>query len=152
MLSNMKTSIFTLADLSWDTLAKIKRWFRPDITRHGFALQSFDNNASLKVVEVHNSVGQTVALCPIEPCFLVNMILNPEATRIEIGVAGNNVDRGLELIAQQEGMTRFLIVCPPDYPSQPDEKWVRVVERQVPQVAAMQCTNHPSQPHTALSN
>ncbi|HEX3642350.1 MAG TPA: hypothetical protein VHV10_13750 [Ktedonobacteraceae bacterium] len=134
----MKTSIFKFADLSWESLTKIKKWFRQDIVRDGFSLQSFNNNPSLKVVEVTNSVGQTIAFCPIEPCFVVNQIVNPQATTIEACVAGDNADRALARLAQQEGITRFLIICPPDYPSQPDERWVRIIERKVSQVAAMQ--------------
>ena len=135
MLSNMKTTIFKFADLSWSALANIKSWFRQDIARAGFTLENFSNNPSMKVVQVENSVGQTIALCPIEPCFLVSQLINPEATIVETGVAGDYADRALARYAQQEGMTRFLIVCPPDYPSQADEKWVRIIERKVPLAA-----------------
>ncbi len=111
MLSSMKTTIFKFADLSWPTLANIKKWFRQDIARPGFTLENFSNNPSMKVVQVENSVGQTIALCPIEPCFLVSQLINPEATIIETGVAGDLAPIVLlQDMAQQEGMTRFLIV------------------------------------------
>jgi hypothetical protein len=152
MLSNMKTSIFKFADLSWDSLAKIKKWFRQDIVRDGFNLQSFRNNPSLKVVEVHNSVGETIALFPIEPCFVVNQIVNPQATPIEASVAGDNADRALAKLAQQEGITRFLIICPTNSPTQPDERWVRIIERTVPQVTATQSVDCAKQSTTAYIN
>ena len=152
MLSNMKTSIFKLSDLSWDSLTKIKKWFRQDIVRSGFTLQSFNNNPSLKVVEVQNSVGQTIVFCPIEPCFVVNQIVNPKATTIEACAAGDKADHALALLAQREGITRFLIICPTDYPTQPDERWVRIIERKVPQLAAMQSVDCASQSTTAYIN
>jgi hypothetical protein len=152
MLNNMNTRIFKMADLSWDAMVKIKRWFRPDVVRETLTLDSLSNNPSLKVAEVTNSVGQTVSFCVIEPTFVVSPIVNPKATVIETGKAGDFADRALTSMAQHEGMTRFLIVCPPDYPSQPDERWVRIIERKVPNISAMQCADRTPQPHTALSN
>jgi hypothetical protein len=150
MLNSMKTSIWKYADLSWDTLSKLKAWFRPDIAREGFTLENLNN--SIKVVEVKNSVNQTVALCPIERCFIVQQIVNPQATLIETGRAGDFVDQQLERLAQSEGMERFLIALPSSYPSQPDEVWVRVISRQVPQIAAMQSIDGAAQAHSALNN
>jgi hypothetical protein len=150
MLNCMKTSIWKYADLSWETLARLKKWFRQDIAREGFTLDNFNNN--IKVIEVKNSVNQTIALCPIEKCFIVQQIVNPQATVIEIGYAGDFVDRELARLAQSEGMDRFLIAVPSSYPTQPDEVWVRVISRRVPQNLAMQCGDCTSHSHTALSN
>jgi hypothetical protein len=71
----MKVSILKLSDMSWAALANIKRWFRQDFARDGFSLESFNNNPSMKIVQVENSVGQTITLCPIEPCFLVSQLV-----------------------------------------------------------------------------
>lgn len=150
MLNCMKTSIWKYADLSWETLAKLKAWFRPDIAREGFTLENLNN--SIKVVEVKNSVNQTVALCPIERCFIVQQIVNPESTVIESGRAGDFADQALARLAQSEGMDRFLIAVPSSYPTQPDEVWVRVISRRVPQIAAMQSVDFTSQAHAARSN
>lgn len=150
MLS-FKTSIFKVCDLSWSALASIKSWFRQDIVRDGFNLESFDN-PSLKVVEVKNPTGQTVAICPVETCFLVNQIINPKANPIEAQQAGNCVDAQLAWMAQKDGATRFLIVVPNNIPTQPDEKWIRIIERKVPKIATMQSVDCAAQLTSAYIN
>src|SRR5579864_8147956 len=138
MLSTLKTSIWRYCDLSWSSLAKIKSWFRPDTVRDGFKLQSVADNLSLRIVQVDNSVGQTVSFNLIEPCFLVNHIVNPQATPTETQFAGDWADAALARMAQREGVTHFLIVVPSNFPSHPDEQWIRIIPRNVPQIAAMQ--------------
>jgi hypothetical protein len=77
---------------------------------------------------------------------------NPAATTIETGVAGDHTDAALAQMAQSEGVTRFLIVVPPNYPSTPNAKWVRIIERKVPQIAAMQSVDCAAQSATAYIN
>lgn len=152
MLNCMNARIFKICDLSWDALAKIKRWFRPDVVRETLTLENLSNNPSLKVAEVKNSVGQTVSFYVIEPTFVVSPIASPDATVIETGITGDCADRAVASIAQHEGMARFLICVPPEYPSQPGERWIRVIERKVPQIAVMQSVDCAAQSTTVSIN
>jgi hypothetical protein len=128
----MLARIFKYSDLSWKDLTNIKRWFTRDEARHGFTLESF--NPSMHVAKAENSVGQTTLLTPIESCYVVGAyIRNPDATGPELSLAGNTLDVELTRLAQREGVTKFLIALPDSRPSEPGEKWIRVVEREVPQ-------------------
>ena len=133
----MLARIFKYSDLSWKDLTNIKRWFRRDAARNGFSLESF-NNPSLRVAQAVNSVGQTICLTPIESCYLVGAYIhNPEATSVEIPQAGDSIDLELSRLAQREGITKFLIALPDSHPSEQGERWIRIVERQVPQPVVM---------------
>jgi len=132
----MLARIFKYSDLSWKDLTNIKRWFQRSAARYGFTLESF--NPSMRVAKAVNSVGQTVMLTSIEHCYLVGAyIQNPEATSVEIPQAGNSIDDELARLAQREGVTKFLIALPDSHPSQPGERWIRVVEREVQQPVVM---------------
>jgi hypothetical protein len=128
----MRARIFKYCELSWSDLCSIKRWFQRSAAREGF---TFDRlNSSMKVAKAVNSVGQTLAFCPIESCYLVSaFIQNPEATSVEIGRGGDFIDLEIAKLAQREGVSKFVIVLPTSVPSQPGERWIRIVERQVPQ-------------------
>jgi hypothetical protein len=130
--TEMLARIFKYCELSWSDLCNIKRWFQPSAAREGFTLDSL--NPSMKVAKVVNSVGQTLAFCPIESCYLVGaFIQNPEATSVEIGRGGDFIDLEIAKLAQREGVSKFVIVLPTSVPSQPGERWIRIIERQVPQ-------------------
>ena len=130
----MLARIFRYSDLSWLALTQIKSWFRSSAAREGFTLQNLANNPSMHIAQAVNSVGQTLAFCPIESCYLVGaFIQNPEATSVEIGRGGDFIDSEIAKLAQREGVSKFLIVLPTGVPNQPGEHWLRVVERQVPQ-------------------
>ena len=133
----MLARIFKYSDLSWSALTQIKSWFQRSSAREGFTLERF-NNPSLRVAQAVNSVGQTICLTPIESCYVIGAyITNPEATSVELPQAGDAVDREIERLAQREGVTKFLIAIPDCRPSEPGEKWIRVVEREVPQPVVM---------------
>ena len=130
--------IFKYSDLSWSALTQIKSWFQRSSAREGFTLESFNNNPSMRVAQAVNSVGQTICLTPIESCYLVGAYIhNPEATSVEIPLAGDAIDRELASLAQREGVTKFLIALPDSHPSEPGEKWIRVVQREVLQPVVM---------------
>jgi hypothetical protein len=134
----MLARIFKYSDLSWSALTQIKRWFNRSAAREGFTLDSFNNNPSLRVAQAVNSVGQTVCLTPIESCYLVGAyIFNPDATSVEIPLAGDAIDRELACLAQREGVSKFLIALPNSHPSESGEKWIRVVQREVKQPVVM---------------
>jgi|SRR6267154_4356466 len=130
--------IFKYSDLSWQALTQIKRWFNRSATREGFTLDSFNNNPSLRVAQAVNSVGQTICLTPIEVCYVVGAFIhNPESTSVEISQAGDALDLEISRLAQREGVTKFLIAIPDCQPSEPGEKWIRVVPREVQQPVVM---------------
>jgi hypothetical protein len=130
----MLSQIFRVCELSWDDLRNIKRWFRRDEAREGFTLESFANNPTMRVAKATNAIGQTIVLCPIEPCYIIGAFLrNPDATGPELPLAGDCIDMELSKLAQREGVNKFLIAIPDSRPSEPGEKWIRVIERTVPQ-------------------
>jgi hypothetical protein len=129
--TGMRARIFKYADLSWKDLTNIKRWFTREEARDGFTLDSF-NNLFVRVAKAENSVGQTICLTPIESCYVVGaFIQNPEATSIAMQRACDSIDVEIACLAQREGVTKFLIALPPHLPSEPGEKWIRVVQREV---------------------
>ena len=145
--NTIKATLLKYHDLSWNTLTEIKKWFgQSSRSRDGFTMDSFVNNRKLQVATATNSVGQNIAHCLIEPCYMFSAyVLNPEATEIEQRRAGDVIDGALAHLAQKEGVQKLLLLLPDSYPSQPEEKWVRIVERQVPQIAAIQgmgCNTH----------
>ena len=145
----MLARIFKYADLSWKDLTNIKRWFTREEARCGFTLETL--TPSMRVVKVENSVDETICLTPIESCYVVGAyIQNPEATSVEAPKAGDAIDRALASLAQREGVTKFLIAIPDSHPSQPGERWIRVLERTVPQIAATQvgCPTHSPTAHS----
>jgi hypothetical protein len=134
--SDMLGRIFRYSDLSWKDLTNIKRWFKRDEARNGFSLDSF--NPSIRVARVENSVGQTVCFTAIENCYVVGAYIhNPCATSGELGRGGDAVDCAVSTLAQREGVSKFLIALPDHFPSEPGEKWIRVVEREVQQSVIM---------------
>ena len=132
----MVSRIFKFCELSWHDLCNIKRWFQRSAAREGFTLESF--NPSIRVAKAENSVGQTICLTPIEVCYVVGAYIhNPAATSVETPQAGDAIDVEIARLAQREGVTRFLMAIPDSQPSEPGEKWIRVVEREVPQPVVM---------------
>ena len=138
----MRCRIFKFCELSWNTLTQLKRWF--SAARDGFTLQNFE--PGMKVAEAVNSAGQVVLLCPIEPVWMVSAyVRNPAAPSAELQQAGNAIDRELARLAAREGVARFLITIPDaGRPSEPGERYIRVVERRIPQTAIE--ATYPSQP------
>ena len=136
---NLKATLLRYCDLSWKSLTEIKSWFKRSGARDGFNVESF-NNPKLQVISATNEDGQTVAHCLVESCYLFSAYLtNPEFKgEPEQQQAGNVIDGALAHLAQREGITKLLIVLPDSFPSQPEERWVRTVERKVPQIAAIQ--------------
>jgi len=126
----MLARIVKYADLSWKDLTNIKRWFQREATREGFTLDSL--NPSMKIAKATNSVGQTIAFCPIENCFVIGaFIQDPLATSVELGKAGDCIDAEVTRLAQREGVTKCFIALPDNVPTQPGERSIRVIERQI---------------------
>jgi hypothetical protein len=146
----MRARIFKYCELSWSDLCNIKRWFQHSVAREGFSLHSL--NPSMKVAKAVNSVGQTLGFYPIESCYLLGAIIqNPDATDVEIGSGGDFIDSEIAKLAQREGVSKFVIALPTSVPSEPGERWIRIVERQVPQPILTGGVS-PSQTTTVSSN
>ena len=139
----VKATVLKYSELSWSALTQIKAWFQRSPARNGFTLENFANNPSLKVAQAVNSVGQTIILTPIEPCYIIGAFLqDPDATSVEMRRGCDSIDVEIARLAQREGITKFLIAIPDSHPSQPGERCVRVIERVVPQIAAVQVGCH----------
>ncbi len=57
--------------------------------------------------------------------------MNPNVTAAEIRKAGDAIDQELETQGQMAGVSKLLIVLPERHPREPDEKWLRVIERTI---------------------
>jgi hypothetical protein len=135
-----RAKLMRYCDLSWSALTEIKSWLkRSRGLRDGFTVVSF-NNPKLQVISATNEDGQTMVHCLIEPCYMFSAYLShpdlkdkPEETD-----AGNAIDAALYHQAQMDGVTRLLMVLPDSHRSEPNERWVRIVEKKVPQIATTQ--------------
>lgn len=135
-----RAKLMRYCDLSWSALTEIKSWLkRSRGLRDGFTVESF-SNPKLQVISATNEDGQTMAHCLIEPAYLFSAYLvHPDLKDIaEQTDVGNAVDAALSHQAQKDGVTRLLMVLPDSHRSEPDERWVRVIEKKVPQIAAIQ--------------
>jgi hypothetical protein len=135
----MQSRMFRFHDLSWEARTLIKKWMAaPRVLRDGFSAKNFDN-PNLRVIQVNNSVGQTVAFGAVETAFMLSAyLLNPEATDQEYHFGGQEVDCEIAKWARMDGVRRMLYVTPQShYSHQPDEKLIRIVEREFPQNLVM---------------
>ena len=148
-----RAKLMRYCDLSWKSLTEIKLWWkRSRGLRDGFDVESF-NNPKLQVISATNEDGQTMVHCLIEPCYMFSAYLShpdfkgkPEQTD-----AGNAMDAALSHQAQMDGVTKLLMVLPHSHPSVPDERWVRIIEKKVPQIAAIQAMGCPTQPFAFIN-
>jgi len=63
---------------------------------------------------------------------MVNSFLNPELLDEKLqSLAGDQIDAALSHRAAQNGISKLLLVVPDFVPHQPDERSVRVIEREV---------------------
>ena len=127
---NIKATLVRYADLSRSALIQITSWSRGRGLNH--------NPSAVQVATAVNSNGETVCHCTIEPCYMLASAPNPLATKQERYLAGEVIEDALVSQAQLKGVSRMLIVLPDGFPSDPEERWIRIVEREVPQIAALQ--------------
>jgi flagellar biosynthesis component FlhA len=127
---NIRATISKYHELSWKTLTKLKSWMR-------CSAPSFDveNLASPSTrIAVATDDGEIVAITPIETVYMISgYTVAPTATPEQKQQAGDLIEYQCRCLAQQAGVTRILMVLSENVPLQPDEKWLRVIYRQVPQ-------------------
>jgi hypothetical protein len=129
MLNNIKVRLFKYSEMSLSALTQFKAW----INRNEFDLESF-GASSLRVATAKNASNRAICHVPIETVFLVSSsAVNPKTTEVEARVAGDIIDSYIEREGQQAGIRKCLIVVPPCQPSFPEERWIRVIERSIPQ-------------------
>jgi len=127
----MFARIFKFFELSWPARTELKQWMNEGTCRDGFCAESFDN-PSLVIATATNEQGQTIAHAAVEPCYMVNSFLNPELLDEKLqSLAGDQIDAALSHRAAQNGISKLLLVVPDFVPHQPDERSVRVIEREV---------------------
>jgi|HubBroStandDraft_6_1064221.scaffolds.fasta_scaffold140617_2 hypothetical protein len=132
MLNNIKAKLFRLWEMSWADLTWLKAWA---------AFSNFDleniNSLSAKFAVATDADGGTLCITPIEQvylvrCFAVRRNVSPE----EACFAGDIMDAEIARQAEMNGISRLIIEVPACHPSLPDEKWIRIVERKIPQSIA----------------
>lgn len=130
----MFARIFKYCELSWPALTELKAWLRKSTTFNTFDMSMFANPA-LRVATATDASGNTIAYCPVESCFLISAYaVNPKATEAEATLAGDEIDAMLESEGQRAGISKCLIVLPPNHPGLPLDEFreVRVYERRIP--------------------
>jgi hypothetical protein len=129
MLNNIKARLFRYSEMSLTALSQFKAW----INRGEFDLDNF-NASSLRVFTAKNGANRVICHTPLETVFLISSsALNPLATEVEAQAAGDLIDSHIESEGQKAGISKCLIVVPPCQPSFPEERWIRVIERSIPQ-------------------
>lgn len=128
MLNNFKATVRKWANLPYADLCNFFSWL--DFNKSNVEF----NNQNLLVASATNERGETVCYTTAEPIFLVNAYsVSPSSTPEEAQQGGDAIDITLAGEARKAGVNRLLIVVPADTPHQPGEKWLRVIERKVPQ-------------------
>lgn len=123
---SFRTKIQRWAGISYADLCNIFSWL--DLNRSSVEF----NNPNLLVASATNERGETVCYTTAEPIFLVNAYaVSPSNTPEEAQKAGDSLDLALADASRKANVGRMLIVVPADAPSQPGERYLRVVERKV---------------------
>lgn len=129
------TRILKYFEMSWPSLTQIKAWGKRSAAFNNFDVESF---AGCSIASATNDQGQVVAYVPIQTVFLVSgFIVNPSTSPEDAHLAGDALDAAIAYAAQQQGISKMLIVVPKDYPGTPqdDFKEVKMFERHIPQRA-----------------
>jgi hypothetical protein len=93
-----------------------------------------------------------IVLVPVENILMVgNYIVDPTTDRETAIAAGDMLDTAIAELAAGRQITRILIEVPASMERQPDEKWLRVIERPVSQVVTS-LSNYQQLPATPFVN
>jgi len=128
----MRATLLKLCEMSWASLAQLKRWMKHSASFNLFDVASF-NNPNLQIAQAWNERGEVIALSPVENVLLVSAYaVNPTATQSEAQTAGDEIDAEIAAFAQRNGVSKMLLVVPADHPPLDGEwKHVRVYERPI---------------------
>ncbi len=142
MLNNFKAKVHKWVAMSQQDLCKLIGWL-DDRSAIEF------ENENLLIASVTNQRGELVGCVPFEKVFLVpgSAILQDTAPLEDRPVACE-ASKAIKREGQKSGVGKLLVVLSEDHPSFPGEKWVRVIEQQIPHVP-MQGLDFPLQQSTA---
>jgi len=150
-MMKIKASLLRYCEMSWPSLALLKRWMKLAASFNGFDLDGF-SNPSLKIAQATDADDQPICFCPVETVFLVSAYaVSPAATQAEARKAGDALDALIARQATMSGVSKMLIVVPRDHPELEGEwKEVRIYERKI-QPTVMQGGCHTSSPVAYLN-
>lgn len=83
-------------------------------------------------VSVTNGKGELVCYLMLEKAYVA-----PATTPEEAMQAGDAADLAIECAARNAGATSVVLVLGPEHPHFPEEKWVRIIEREIPRTVKM---------------
>jgi hypothetical protein len=142
---SFKATIRKLTNLPWQDLRDIFTWPSHSTLRV--------ENPNLMIATAQKPTGEVVCYTTCEPIFLVDgFTFNPRTTPLESGQAGIELDAALAREAQNVGIGRFIVVIPRETPTQPGERCIRIIEREVPQIASVNGVGCHSPSHGAYLN
>jgi len=128
-----KATLQKLTELPWNKFKELFTWPSKGLIQA--------DNPALKVARVTKEDGEVVLYATCERVLLVDSyVCNPHCVESEASQASVVLDTTIKSEAEQTGIARILIVLPDETPSVPDEKFIRVVERKVPQRITTQQT------------
>lgn len=133
MFSNVRAHLSKYCDLSWKELTLLKAWMKLSKSFNSFSPESF-SSPSLRIAIATNEQRQPIAFCPVETILMVSAYaVSPTVSPTEAQLFGEAVDGEISLRAQQQGISKILIVVPENQTELPGEyKTMRVYERIVP--------------------
>jgi hypothetical protein len=83
-------------------------------------------------ISVTNQRGELVCYVMLEKAFVASGTTPEEAQQ-----AGDAADLAIECAARNAGATSVVLVLSPEHPHFPEERWVRIIERPIPQTVRM---------------
>ena len=97
------------------------------------------SNRTLLVASANDEKG-AAAYTTIEPTWILKgFTFRPRLTDADAGKAGDSIYSTLARCAPAHGVGKILIVLPSEVPTQPDEKYLRVIELKLPQTVSVTC-------------
>ena len=83
-------------------------------------------------VSVTNQRGELVCYVMLEKAFVASGTSPDEAMQ-----AGDAADLAIQCAARNAGASSVVLVLGPEHPHFPEERWVRIIEREIPQTVKM---------------
>ena len=94
-------------------------------------------NPNLLVATATDENSIPAAYCTIDPTWIVNgYVFRPGLSDEDAGHAGDAIYSSIEREAKVRGVGKVLLVLPNELPTQPDEKFLRVIELKLPQTVS----------------
>lgn len=118
--------------LPWFDFSNLMKWLPLRVGSNILA------NQNLQIVSVTNECNETVCYVPFENVLVAqSYAVAPGATPSEKSEAGDAVDCAIEREARKNGIRKVWLVLTDDHEPTTDERVIRVVEREIEQVATV---------------